>query len=80
MIDVRQLLQSRVRDGRLELQVSHESMAGDPFVGQPKRFILPMSGREENTMWLFQRVSRFQFRRYDRGESRPVGKGATRRV
>lgn len=34
--DVRQLLQSRVQGGRLELQVTNESMGGDPSVGEPK--------------------------------------------
>ena len=36
VIDVRQLLQSRVQDGRLELPVTNELMGGDPFRGEPK--------------------------------------------
>jgi DnaJ-like protein C11, C-terminal len=36
MIDVRRQLQSLVQDGRLELQVTNESMGGDPFRGERK--------------------------------------------
>ena len=48
MIDVRQLLQSRVQDGRLELQVTNESMGGDPFRGEQKALQLTYQwgGRE----------------------------------
>ncbi len=34
--DVRQLLQSRVQNDRLNLQVSNASMGGDPILGEPK--------------------------------------------
>jgi len=48
LIDVRQLLQSRAQDGRLELQVTNQSMGGDPLVGQPKALHLTYEweGRE----------------------------------
>jgi hypothetical protein len=48
VIDVRQLLQSHVQDGRLELPVTNESMGGDPFRGQPKELHLTYEweGRE----------------------------------
>jgi len=36
LIDVRRQLQSRVQDGRLEMQVTNESMGGDPFRGEQK--------------------------------------------
>lgn len=36
MIDVRRQLQSLVQDGRLEMQVTNESMGGDPFRGGQK--------------------------------------------
>lgn len=36
MIDVRRQLQSLVQDGRLEMQVTNESMGGDPFRGERK--------------------------------------------
>jgi DnaJ-like protein len=34
--DVRPFLQSRVQDSRLELEVSNQSMGGDPILGEPK--------------------------------------------
>ena len=36
LIDVRRQLQSRVQDGRLEMQVTNEAMGGDPFRGEQK--------------------------------------------
>ena len=36
MIDVRELLQSRVQNNRLELQATNEAMGGDPFRGEQK--------------------------------------------
>src|SRR5690242_3249560 len=36
LIDVRRQLRSRVQDGRLEMQVTNESMGGDPFRGEQK--------------------------------------------
>ena len=59
-IDVRERLQSRIENGRLNLQVTNSSMGGTPSASR-NRFFLDMSGPADPTTWLFRRSSGFPF-------------------
>ena len=55
--DVRQRLQSRVQNDRLNLQVTNASMGGDPIGDSRRRFVSAMNGLAEPTMQLCLRIS-----------------------